>query len=178
MAKELATALLAGDKIAVSLSAAAGAATGDRQAFAGTFNHLGQPIDDDGQVIFGRPQLDLTDLVIGNRRAAPVFDLEKFNDLVRKAGGKPSAATTKLQSDYAAEMAAWEEQNGGGGSIADAIGEKVLQFAVTHYGISTTDPRGAHAYVDPAQVIVRPAYRDGNKPVVFSVSMAPVWGQK
>lgn len=172
--KQLATNVIAGDKIVVSLAAAKDGPNGQRQTFAGTFNHLGEEIDAQGNVIFGKPKLDLT-----FKKAAaeqPVFPIDAFNAAVARAGGRPSMESMRIQAEYENAVEAFEEQHGegAGGNLGDQIGEAVLNYIGEYYGIKRTP--GEHAFVDPAQVVVRPAYRVDNNPVVFSVTLAPVWG--
>ena len=174
MAKKLAVNIIRGDKIIVSLGAARGGTTGERQSFAGTFNHLGEEIDSAGQLVFGKPRLDLA--FQAPAAPAPVFPIDAFNRAVEDAGGKPSATSMRIQAKYEEDAATWDAANGGtgGGTLGDRIGKAVLTYVQQYYGISTNPNEGA--YIDPAQVVVRPAYRMDELPVVFSVTLAPVWG--
>lgn len=175
MAGKIATELLEGDRIIISLAAAGGDPAGERRAFAGTFDHLGRPVDAKGNVLYGVPALELGEQAGGVE--APAFPNEEFQRLIVENGGKPSAETARLLADYNAKIEAWEKQgHAANGAVADRIRAAALAYVEKNFEVRLTAVAGQYANVDPAQVICRPSYRDGEKPVTFTVAMAPVWG--
>lgn len=168
--KILADTLLPDDLIVVTLAAVEGGPTGNRIAISAQFNGLGQEVDATRVPVQGGFQLEGISTSGGT---APKFDEAGFMAAIKANGGIPGGDALKIQQEYEAALAAWE--GSGNKSLPEAIAAAVLKFAEARAGVKTVD--GPHPYINPDQVTVRPAYRESETtPVVFSVTLAPVWG--
>lgn len=166
----LAETLLPDDLIIVTLAAVEGGPSGNRIAISAQFNGAGAEVDATRVPIQGGYQLQ--GLSTGGQ-AQPKFPEQEFMESIKKNGGVPSGESMQIQKDYEAALAAWE--GSGNKSLPEAIAAAVLQFAEARAGVKTVD--GPHPFINPDQVTVRPAYRESaTTPVVFSVTLAPVWG--
>jgi hypothetical protein len=164
--KQLATALQPNDRIIVTLAAVQGGKGGQRIPISVSFNGNGQQIDAMGYTMpYGTPGLT----VLGGSKPAPVFPEAEYQRAVQF---NDRTSANKIVERHQLAVSQWE--NSGDKSLQDRIGEAVLTFLEKNHGIKQTD--GEHPVLKREDLTVKPAYRDGTNPVVFTVQATPIWG--
>lgn len=110
------------------------------------------------------------------KNAAPQFDTEGYVAAVRQYGVF-SAEATGIQTKHALAIEAFRAANPEqeADDISSRIVDTVLAYSSAAHGYSLTDSTAY--FVDKTKIVVNAPIREGDKPVTWALTIAPVWGK-
>lgn len=169
LAAIVATALIVGDQILVTLTA--DKSGGERVSLSYAFNHEGKQVNNKGDAIGGR-SLSFNDASTGEE---PVFPTEEYTAaLIRgQTGGANDGDADRIIATFKDAMEQY--QGSGGAPQTDRIASSVFSFLEQEQNVKATDHNGL--VLKPEEVVVRaPVRRSQDEPGVWLVQLAPTWG--
>lgn len=177
-AVQRANGILAGDRILVNLPANS---KSRKQTVSEMFDSAGFRINGLGARIDATSALDLSK-VGAAANGAPTFPMDKYTAALKATGNANSPEVSAVNTEYLLDFADWKAgrpQDQTDLTIGTSIAAAVLSWVSTTYGIKIgTAGQREEEVIDPKGVAVNVPNRTQGQPVVFTLTLAPVWGTR
>lgn len=173
-----ATSIIAGDRILVNLPANG---KGRKHTVSEMFDAQGFRLNGLGQRLDTTAALDLSGIGKATQEnGKPVFPMARYKAALDKAQTPNDDAVAAINAEYNLAVANWKAgrpQGDADTTIGTSIAGAVLSWVSATFGIKLSAQNSAdYETIDPKSVAANVPLRNGTEPVVFTVTLAPVWG--